>query len=125
VADGLVGIGPTRHGGCRLIFSRGDADDACSALPTFTGDSTVATASKQDKRSGTASTPMPGTPAESSTPIEGEGSYTAARRHRKSVEDFDEDDRVDKAAADAEPDSAEEAEEMRKAEDEGRRHARK
>lgn len=85
----------------------------------------MATASKQDKRSGTASTPMPSTPEEGNAPIEGEGSYTAARRHRKSVEDFVEDDRVDEAAAEAAPDSAEEADEMREAEDEGRSHARK
>jgi len=85
----------------------------------------MATDSKQDHGSGTASTPMPSTPEESSSPIEGEGSYTAAHRHRKSVEDFVEDDRVDEAATDAAPDSAEEDDEMRKAEDEGRSHARK
>ena len=57
--------------------------------------------------------------------IEGEGSYTATRRHRESVERFIQDDRVDDAARDAAPDSPDEADTLRRAEEEGRRHARK
>jgi hypothetical protein len=85
----------------------------------------MATAGKQDDRSATASVPTGSRPEDSASPIEGEGSYTAARRHRKSVEDFVEEGRVDEAAQDAAPDSAEEADELRQAEDEGRSHARK
>jgi hypothetical protein len=85
----------------------------------------MATAGKQDDRSATASIPTGSRPEDRSSPIEGEGSYTAARRHRKSVEDFVEEGRVDEAAQDAAPDSAEEADELREAEDEGRSHARK
>jgi hypothetical protein len=82
-------------------------------------------AGKQDDRSATASTPT-GLPSEDGgSQIEGEGNYTAARRHRKSVEDFVEDGRVEEAAQDAAPDSAEQADELRQAEDEGRSHARK
>jgi hypothetical protein len=85
----------------------------------------MATAGKQDDRSATASIPTGQSSEDRSSPIEGEGSYTAARRHRKSVEDFVEEGRVDEAAQDAAPDSAEEADELRQAEDEGRSHARK
>jgi hypothetical protein len=85
----------------------------------------MATAGKQDDRSATASIPTGQSPEDRSSTIEGEGSYTAARRHRKSVEDFVEEGRVDEAAQDAAPDSAEEADELRQAEDKGRSHARK
>jgi hypothetical protein len=56
--------------------------------------------------------------------VEGEGSYSAARRHRKSVETFVEEGRVDEAAREAEPDSAREAEDMERAEKAGRERAR-
>ena len=85
----------------------------------------MATAGKQDDRSATASIPTGSSPEDRTSPIEGEGSYTAARRHRKSVEDFVEEGRVDEAAQEAAPDSAEEADELRQAEDEGRSHVRK
>lgn len=64
------------------------------------------------------------TPAPSSN-VEGEGSYTAARRHRKSAETFVEQGRVDQAAHDAKPDSPQEAREMDRAEEAGRRPARR
>lgn len=60
-----------------------------------------------------------------SSNVEGEGSYTAARRHRKSAETFVEQGRVDEAAHDAKPDSPEEAEQLKRAEEEGRSHARR
>jgi hypothetical protein len=85
----------------------------------------MATAGNQDDRSAAASTPTGAPPDDSSSQIEGEGNYTAARRHRKSVEDFVDEGRVEEAAQDAAPDSAEQAEELRQAEDEGLRHARK
>lgn len=57
--------------------------------------------------------------------LQGEGNYTAARRHRKAEEDFVESGRVEQAAEAAEPRDEQEAQDMRKAEDEGRKHARK
>lgn len=56
--------------------------------------------------------------------IEGEGSYTAARRHRESVEDYIESHDVEKDARDAAPDNAKEAQEMADAEKKGKRPAR-
>lgn len=57
--------------------------------------------------------------------MQGEGNYDAARRHRKSVEEFLESNDVEDAARDAAPDSADEQRELRRAEDEGKSHARK
>jgi hypothetical protein len=57
--------------------------------------------------------------------IEGEGSYTAARRHRKSAEQFVESGKVEPAARDAAPDSTAEEEQLRSAEEAGRRHAKR
>lgn len=57
--------------------------------------------------------------------LQGEGNYTAARRHRKAEEDFVKSGQVEQAAEAAEPQNEQEAQEMRKAEDEGLKHARK
>lgn len=57
--------------------------------------------------------------------LQGEGNYTAARRHRKSVERFVDSGDVERAARDAAPASDEEARELREAEEAGRAHARK
>ncbi len=57
--------------------------------------------------------------------LQGEGNYTAARRHRESVEDFVDSGRVDKAARDAAPDNEREAQALRDAEKAGRSPARK
>ena len=56
--------------------------------------------------------------------VEGEGSYTAARRHRKSVEDYIEGHDVEQDARNAAPDDARQAQEMEEAERKGKRHAR-
>lgn len=75
------------------------------------------------------SNPVPPHDTQTTTPedpaLQGEGNYTAARRHRKSVKDFIESGQVDEAARNAEPDSAEEARELQEAEKQGREHARK
>ena len=57
--------------------------------------------------------------------LQGEGNYTAARRHRKSVENFVESGKVPEAARDAAPKGPSEQREMRQAEKAGRAKARK
>lgn len=68
-----------------------------------------------DASSGTAADPA----------MQGEGNYTAARRHREAVEHFVAEGRVDQAARDAAPASAEEARDLEAAEAAGRAHARR
>lgn len=62
--------------------------------------------------------PNPTDPAQAPG-VEGEGSYTAARRYRQRTEDFVASDRVDQAARDAEPDDPAEAEALKEAENQG------
>jgi hypothetical protein len=62
---------------------------------------------------------------ESNAPLQGEGNYTAGRRYDKAQEEFANSGQVDEAARRAAPQSEEEREAMKKAEEEGRRHARK
>ena len=57
--------------------------------------------------------------------LQGEGNYTAARRHRESVKKFVDSGQVEPAAREAAPDSPAEAQELKAAEDAGRAHARK
>lgn len=57
--------------------------------------------------------------------MQGEGNYDAARRHRKSVEQFVQSGQVEQAARDAAPDSTAEQREMQDAEDEGKSHAKR
>ena len=56
--------------------------------------------------------------------LQGEGNYAAARRHRESVEDFVDSGKVDEAALHAEPQTAEEADEMERAERVGQSHSK-
>jgi len=56
--------------------------------------------------------------------IQGEGDYEATRRYRKRTEEYLSNNDVDKAAADAEPASAREAEDMKAAEAAGKRRAK-
>lgn len=56
--------------------------------------------------------------------LQGEGNYAAARRHRESVEGFVESGKVDEAALHAEPQTAEEADEMEQAERVGQSHSK-
>jgi hypothetical protein len=69
-------------------------------------------------------TPDPAQPG-SDPDMQGEGNYDAARRHRKSVEHYMDEADIPQDARDAAPDSAQEAEELRKAEREGESHARR
>ena len=56
--------------------------------------------------------------------IQGEGNYEATRRYDKATTDFVKSGKVDAAARDARPKSEAEAEEMKKAEQEGKSHAK-
>jgi hypothetical protein len=62
---------------------------------------------------------------ESNAPLQGEGNYTAGRRYDQAQEDFAKSGQVDEAARRAAPQSEEERQALKKAEEEGRRHARK
>lgn len=65
------------------------------------------------------------TPPDDDPALQGEGNITAARRHRRSVEQFIEAGKVQPAADQAAPADASEAAELRDAESEGRAHARR
>jgi hypothetical protein len=56
--------------------------------------------------------------------IQGEGNYDATRRYDKAATDFVKSGKVDQAARDARPKSEAEAEAMKKAEQEGKSHAK-
>ncbi len=68
--------------------------------------------------------PEPNDDTSNDPQMQGEGNYTAARRHRESVEQFVESGQVDAAADAAEPDDSAQAEELRNAEEIGRSKAR-
>ena len=57
--------------------------------------------------------------------VQGEGDYEATRRFRKRTDEFLNNNDVEKAAIRAEPETAEEAEEMRKAEEIGKSRAKR
>jgi hypothetical protein len=83
---------------------------------------TVRTDSKASHDTRPAAAPKPG---EADPALQGEGNYTAARRHRKSVKKFVESGRVQDAAREAAPDSDAVAQELERAEEAGLSHARK
>ena len=56
--------------------------------------------------------------------VQGEGDYEAGRRYNEATRDYVNSHDVEQAAVDAEPDSSEEAEELERAEDEGRSRSR-
>lgn len=56
--------------------------------------------------------------------IQGEGNYDATRRYDKAAADFVQSGKVEQAARDARPKNEAEAEAMRKAEEEGKSHAK-
>lgn len=58
-------------------------------------------------------------------PLQGEGNYTASRRHRKSVKRFLDEGKVEAAASAAAPRNAEEERDMKAAESAGLSHARR
>ena len=57
-------------------------------------------------------------------PVQGEGDYEAGRRYDKAAREFAESGKVEPAARDAAPDSAEEAEQMQQAEETGKSHSK-
>ena len=57
-------------------------------------------------------------------PEHGEGNYRAGRRYNDATKDFVDRGEVDQAAAEAAPESPQEADEMEAAEREGRSHSR-
>ena len=56
--------------------------------------------------------------------LQGEGDYEAARRYDKAARNFAESGKVEPAAHDAAPESAAQAEEMKRAEDIGKSHSK-
>ena len=56
--------------------------------------------------------------------VQGEGDYNAARRYDKAAREFAESGKVEDAARDAKPTSADEADALRRAENEGKSHAK-
>ena len=56
--------------------------------------------------------------------VQGEGDYDAARRYDKASRDFAESGRVEPAAHDAAPESEQKAEELERAEQEGKSHSK-
>lgn len=62
-----------------------------------------------------------GTPTDK---VQGEGDYEAGRRYDKAAKEFAESGRVEQAAQEAAPHDAKEAEELKKAEDIGKSHAK-
>lgn len=62
------------------------------------------------------------TPARKDQP--GEGNYDATRRYNKALKEFVDSGQVDEAAEQAAPKNEQEAEQMRRAEAEGKRHAK-
>ena len=69
-------------------------------------------------------TPQAG-PDKNDPAMQGEGNYTAARRHRESVEQFVQSGKVEEAARDAAPQDPTEQRELQQAEKAGRARARK
>lgn len=65
---------------------------------------------------------MKPTPSESK--VQGEGDYASAEKYNKDTRDFVQSGKVEQAAKDSAPRNAQEEAEMRKAEAEGREHAK-
>jgi len=56
--------------------------------------------------------------------VQGEGDYEAGRRYDEAARDFAQSGKVEPAARDAAPESAEEAEQMQQAEEVGKAHSK-
>lgn len=68
----------------------------------------------------------PNEPVKDDPALQGEGNYAAARRYRESAEEFAANPgKVDEAAHAAKPDNPQQARELKEAEKEGKKHARK
>jgi hypothetical protein len=70
-----------------------------------------------------ATPPNPSTPTNKDE-VQGEGDYEAGRRYDKASREFAQSGRVEPAARDAAPADANEAEELERAEQEGKSHAK-
>ena len=75
--------------------------------------------SQHQTPSPSSSTARPSDPAAADPALQGEGNYTAARRHRESVKKFVGAGHVEEAARDAAPQTPQEADELKAAEAEG------
>jgi hypothetical protein len=64
------------------------------------------------------------TPGKDDKDVQGEGNYEAGRRNDEAQKRFVDSGKVEKAADDAAPKSEAEAEELRRAEDKGKSHAK-
>jgi hypothetical protein len=64
------------------------------------------------------------TPGKDDKDVQGEGNYEAGRRYDEAQKRFVDSGKVEKAADDAAPKSEAEAEELRRAEDKGKSHAK-
>lgn len=56
--------------------------------------------------------------------LQGEGNYDATRRYDKAARDFVQSGKVDEAAREAQPDTPEQAESLKRAEEIGKSHSR-
>ncbi len=56
--------------------------------------------------------------------VQGEGDYEAGRRYDQATREFAESGRVEPAARDAAPENAQEAEELERAEEQGKSHSK-
>lgn len=63
-------------------------------------------------------------PSSSKSQVQGEGDYDSARKYNADTREFIDSGRVEQAARDAAPRNADERQAMRKAEEEGRSHAK-
>lgn len=69
--------------------------------------------------------PTPAGPDKDDPALQGEGNYTAARRHRESAEQFVQSGKVEQAAREAAPQDPTEQRELQQAEKAGRERAKK
>jgi hypothetical protein len=67
---------------------------------------------------------QPPQPDEEAHRVQGEGDYDAARRYDKAAREFAESGKVEEAAHDAQPESADVAVDLKQAEEEGKSHAK-
>lgn len=67
---------------------------------------------------------QPTDPRPAKDEVQGEGDYNAARRYDKAAREFAESGKVEDAAREAQPTSPQEAEELNRAEREGKSHAK-
>jgi len=67
---------------------------------------------------------QPTSPDTKTSDVQGEGNYDASRRYDKAAADFAQSGKVEEAARAARPESEQEADELRRAEREGKSHSK-